>query len=103
MILSSIDRGLETLGVSARLFVYSNLERSLGVKREQILDDPEKLVQGLRMVFGDGSRVLELAIVREIRKLYGIPLEVDNLSQAVRLAKLEQRKLGKDLLHRTAV
>jgi len=71
-ILECIDRGLSSLGESAKYVIYWHLKKDYKVSREEIPENPEKFLEALRDMFGAaGAAVLERSIVREIKFRFG--------------------------------
>lgn len=72
-ILQCVDEVLDTLGKSGAQAFTSFLERSLGLKKEEIPQKPELFSKGLNLVFGDqGGDVLETALVQKLLTSLGI-------------------------------
>ena len=69
----SVLRGL--LFTETEVF-YFHLE-SQGVKRDEVLDSPDKFVRTLRDIFGNGSSLIEGAIVSEMAKALNVEAEGD--------------------------
>jgi hypothetical protein len=69
----SVLRGL--LFTETEVF-YFHLE-NLGVKRDEVLDSPDKIVRTLRDIFGNGSALIEGAIVSEMAKALNVEAEGD--------------------------
>jgi hypothetical protein len=63
------------------------------MRREQILDYPDIAMHGLRSMFGSGSRVLEVGILREMGRAFELPATVDNLAEAVKFARAHKGAL----------
>ncbi len=77
LLLESIDDALSTLGDSARQSIYFHLESKFKVARGQI---PSKIVgfsKGLERIFGEGSRFLEILIMKKLHEKTGQSLEWD--------------------------
>lgn len=86
-ILGCIDRGMATLGTQLNQVIYFHLERTWGISRAQLPNAPGKLMEGLKMMFGPGSKVVEAGILREVRNSFGIASTVTNLREAIELAR----------------
>jgi len=78
---------MATLGTQVNQVIYFHLERTWGIQREQLPNSPEKLLEGLKMMFGLGSKVVEGGILREVRNSFGITPAVTDLREAIELAK----------------
>lgn len=90
-VLGCVDKGMGTLGDGTSLAVYWHIERTYGLKREEIPGEPQKFMKSLEAIFGAGAHVLEMSVVMEIRSAFGIPDRVASLEQAVRLAKKRRK------------
>ena len=69
----SVLRGL--LFTETEVF-YFHLE-NLGIKRDEVLESPDKFVRTLRDIFGNGSTLIEGAIVSEMAKSLNVKAEAD--------------------------
>jgi hypothetical protein len=72
-ILQCVDEVLETLGKKGRQALTQYLERSIGLKREEIPQKPELFRKGLSLILGEhGADVLETAIVQKLLTSLGL-------------------------------
>lgn len=72
-ILQCVDEVLETLGKKGRQALAQYLERSIGLKREEIPQKPELFHKGLCLILGEhGADVLETAIVQKLLTTLGL-------------------------------
>lgn len=81
--ISGIQRTLKSLLFTETDVFYFHLE-SLGVKRDEILDKPEKFIKTIHDIFGNGSILIENAIMAEVSKELYIQPEKD-LEETLRL------------------
>ncbi len=82
-ILECVDRGLSSLGESAKYVIYWHLKKDHKISREEIPRNPEKFLKALNDMFGDaGAAVLERSIIREIKLRFG-DVEGDRLKEIV--------------------
>jgi len=65
-LLQIIDRALDQYGTTTKQVVYWNFQSKFGLTKKDIERYPEKFVQSLRVMFGDGSRIVEQAILHEV-------------------------------------
>jgi hypothetical protein len=70
--LEAVDEGLSLLGGSAKDSIYHHLEKSFGLRKEEILDKPEVLSDCLRKIFGAGASVIEKSILRSLHSKLGL-------------------------------
>jgi lipid II:glycine glycyltransferase (peptidoglycan interpeptide bridge formation enzyme) len=82
-VISGIQRTLKDLLFTETDVFYYHLE-SIGVKRDEILDKPEKFVKTIHDIFGNGSVLVENAIMTEMTKELDIKPEKD-LEEMLRL------------------
>jgi hypothetical protein len=82
-IISGIQRTLKSLLFTETDVFYFHLE-SLGVKRDEMLDKPEKFVKTIHDIFGNGSVLVENAIMEEVTKELEIKPE-KSLEETLRL------------------
>ncbi|MGI0005681.1 MAG: hypothetical protein ACREAO_06440 [Nitrososphaera sp.] len=66
-IVSDIHGVLKGLLFTETEVFYFHLE-NLGVSRDEILDSPDKFVRTLRDIFGNGSSLIESAIIAEMSR-----------------------------------
>lgn len=66
-IISGIQKTLKELLFTETEVFYFHLE-SLGVKRDEILDKPDKFVRTIHDIFGNGSPLVESALMSEIAR-----------------------------------
>lgn len=88
-ILQAIDRGLDVFGTSVRQSIYFHLEKECGIDRSEILSNPEKLERGLEVLFGSGTQIVLMHIVRKINSEFGV--NGTTLTDAIR--KAERRNI----------
>jgi len=67
-VLEAVDSGIAVLGESVRGALYYHVERSFGIRREEIPKKLEAFHEALERLLGEGARVVERLIVRS---LYG--------------------------------
>jgi hypothetical protein len=83
-----IEKALGYIGRENMLALFEHIER-MGVKRQKILDEPEKFAEVLDQIFGMGARILEKEIIKEICMLTG-NVQFDSrmtLAEAIRKLK----------------
>ncbi|MDH2901579.1 MAG: hypothetical protein PXY39_11475 [archaeon] len=93
-LLASLDRALDVYGESMKQVIYSNLETMFGVKRESIIDNPEKFVETLDKIFGSGSGAIKKTILVHMEELTQNPEGVSSteLSNALRDASPDKAR-----------
>ena len=60
-----IEKALKCFGQENVVALFEHLEEK-GIKKEQILDVPERFAEALEYVFGKGAKILEHQIIFEI-------------------------------------
>jgi hypothetical protein len=65
-VLEFVDRGLDHFGPTTKQVVYWNLWIRYNLKKNEIPIRPEKFVELIREIFGDGSHSIEQVIIQEM-------------------------------------
>jgi len=66
ILLKCIDQGLLVLGESPRQAIYCHLEKRRMVKKDEIPEKLEEFIEGIRLIFGSGSSLIERRITKEL-------------------------------------
>ena len=90
-IVKIVDEVLESLGYNVREVIYWYMEGTFSLKRKDIEREPEKFVEVLKSIYGEGAQVLEEMLVRSLCKEFKI--DAKTFPEAVRKAKLALRRL----------
>jgi hypothetical protein len=94
-LLGCIDKGLESFGSTFGKVVYWKLDSFGSLTREQIPNRLDDFVSQLIDMFGDGSKSVERAIIRELRKKTTlVDLSSDDLLTALRKARNNFRAMS---------
>ena len=64
--LSMLDRALDTFSTSVRVVVYYELEKSFGVKRQDIPEKLDLFVDTVDRLFGVGAVIVKRALMKEL-------------------------------------
>lgn len=93
-ILQCVDEVLETLGKKGRRALTHYLERSIGLKREEIPQKPELFHKGLCLILGKhGADALETTIVQNLLTTLGLdPKPKLTLADAISIIKAAREK-----------
>lgn len=75
-VISGIQKTLKDLLFTETEVFYFHLE-SLGVRRDEILDKPDKFVRTVRDIFGNGSPLVESALVAEMTRQLNVESKSD--------------------------
>jgi len=67
-ILRCVDKSLDIFGQSGKKALYWHLESEHGVVLDKICEDPCRLTDALRKIFGPGVKTIEGRIIKEICK-----------------------------------
>jgi hypothetical protein len=89
-LLNCIDRGLEKVGPNVRHLVFWHLQKIGRVQRKEILDNPEKFVQGLSSLYHESAPAVERAILLEINTAFESHYSLDEFSKAIIEARQKQ-------------
>jgi hypothetical protein len=96
LLLESIDDGFSLLGESAKNFVYSYLEKTFKIDKQEIPYKIEKFIDVIESIFGNGAKIIEIQIMKSLFKKVGCTIkhypEQNNLEfleyiEAIELAK----------------
>ena len=91
--LSMLDRALDTFSTSVRVVVYYELEKSFGVKREDVPQKPDLFVDTVERLFGVGAVIVKRALMKELIASTGInDIGAKGLVNAMRVAYHKQLK-----------
>jgi len=72
-ILSSIDKAFSKFGQSVATVVYWKFQFETKLKKEDLIDRPDLFCNAIRDIFKDGSRIIETAIVQELKIQFKLP------------------------------
>ncbi len=86
-ILRCVDRGLASIGDTAKRVVYWHLENTFKLKVDEIPDRPERLSHALHRMYGPAAMMLEANIIREIASEFDLRETPTDLAKAVRSAR----------------
>jgi len=88
-LLQCVDRALDKFGSNTKQATYWALMTKEGISSDRIVANPEALSRILLDIFGDdGSKIVERAIVKEIKKTFDLknPSSNYNLMDALDIA-----------------
>ncbi|MDH2901656.1 MAG: hypothetical protein PXY39_11875 [archaeon] len=86
-ILGCVDRGMASLGESARQAILWHIERNSHVKRKEIPTKPKQFIDALKVMLGPGVYLVERLIVREVHLAFGIAGSLESFGGAVSRAR----------------
>jgi hypothetical protein len=89
-LLQCVDRALDKFGSNTKQATYWALMTKEGLSSDRIVSNPEALSRILQDIFGvDGSRIVEKAIVKEIKKAFDLenPSSSYSLNDALETAR----------------
>lgn len=66
IVLQASDEGLSALGESARDALYYHIERTHNIRREDIPEKVSAFHEALRVLLGEGARVVEKLIAKSL-------------------------------------
>ncbi len=75
VVLKAVDESLAVLGETAKGAVCYHLERSFQIRREEIPEKLEAFREALSALLGDGARVVERLIARNLYGRLGLDFE----------------------------
>ena len=96
LLLEAIDQALTVLGESSKLSIYFHLEKSFGIKRQDIPQQTEEFASAMEKLFGPGAKFIETLVSKRLCEKAGLPLQenaIKNLSFIETVAAV--KKMGK--------
>ena len=96
LFLESIDEGFSLLGESAKYVVYSHLEKTFKINKQDIPNKIEKFIDAIESIFGPGAKIIEIQIMKSLFKKVSCSIkhypEQNNLEfseyiEAIKIAK----------------
>jgi len=83
-----LESGLGFMGESARRSTLWHLQKNFGIKSEDFADHPDKLMEGLRRIFGRGTPLIERRLIAKVCSDFKInAIDVKDLKMAVNKAR----------------
>ena len=77
LLLEAVDQGLSVLGESSKLSIYFHLEKSYGVKRQDIPQKTDAFVSAVEKLFGPGAKFIETLVSKGLRERAGLNIQGD--------------------------
>ena len=77
LLLSAVDEALNSLGESVKQSIYFHIEDKFKVARKEIPQNLEELQVGLERIFGEGSRFVEIQIMKNLHRRIGLPIRME--------------------------
>jgi len=93
LLLEAVDQGLSVIGESSKLSIYFHLEKSYGIKRQDIPQKTEAFVSAVEKIFGPGAKFIEALVSKGLCEKAGLNIEEDavkNLSFVEALALVKK-------------
>jgi hypothetical protein len=87
IVLDCIDRGLDRVGPKVKYLVYWHLQMIGRIKRNDILDHPEKFETGLRGLYRESSPAVERAIIQELNATLSMNCPLNQLITTINEAR----------------
>jgi hypothetical protein len=66
--IEAVDDGLSLLGDHSKQVLYSYLEKTSKIKKQDIPEKIEEFTNAVERIFGEGARLLEIEIMRQLYK-----------------------------------
>jgi hypothetical protein len=86
-LLACIDRGLGKVGPNVKHLVFWHLQKISHIRREEIPENPEKFLEGLRSMYRESAPAVERAILQEINSTFELHYAQTELSKAITEAR----------------
>lgn len=68
IMIEAVDDGLSLLGDHSKQVLYSYLEKTSKIKKQDIPEKIEEFTNAVERIFGEGARLLEIEIMRQLYK-----------------------------------
>lgn len=75
LLLEAVDEGLSSLGDSSKHAIYYYLKKTFKIKKQDIPDRIEEFVKAIEEIFGPGSKILEIRIMKNLYEKVGDDFE----------------------------
>lgn len=95
LLLEAVDSALSSLGDSARQSVYFHLEKKFDIARKEIPSRVEDFDHGLEMIFGAGTRFLEVMIMKKLYEDIGAKRRILKLDKDTEFKFVDYIKAAK--------
>lgn len=83
IMLEAVDEGLSLLGDCSKQALYSHIEKTLKIEKEDIPDKIEEFTCAIERIFGQSAKLLEIEIMKNLYKRvehsFEYPVENDDL------------------------
>jgi len=66
VLLTAVEQGLSLIGEDFAQVIFYNLSTRYSIGKPEILKKPERFIQALHDMFGDGAQIIEMFIKRAI-------------------------------------
>ena len=87
-LMGCIDKGLEQFGSYAKQTIYWRMMILHGSQHDGVIANPSVLANVIKEIMGESSFGIEKSIIREIRKVFDLPVRnTDTLTNAINAAK----------------
>ncbi len=98
LLMEAIDEGLSLLGESAKQAIYCHLEKTFKMNRLDIPYRIEEFIDAIERIFGNGSKILEIQIMKCLFKKVGYTVKHHSkqknltFTEYITAIKLEKQK-----------
>jgi len=75
LLLESIDDGLSILGDSTKQAVYVCLQKTYGIKKQDIPNKIQRFTHAIEQIFGPGAKLLQIQIMKQLYQRIGHAFE----------------------------
>jgi len=69
--LEAVDEGLSSLGNTSKQTIYSHLEKTFKIKKQDIFLKIEKFAKAIEEIIGPGAKLLEIQIMKNLYRKIG--------------------------------
>jgi len=93
-LLTAVERGLSLIGENFAEIFFHNLRRRYALGRQEISRNPERFIQALHDMFGDGAHIIERFIKQAICADMGLNPSVLKTTSLLQYIKNTQQRRG---------
>ncbi|MEM3356648.1 MAG: hypothetical protein QW166_02350 [Candidatus Bathyarchaeia archaeon] len=67
-LIDAVDTALATFSQTCMQTIYSHLEKTFKIKRQEIPRKTKEFAEALEQIFGESSKIIEIRIIEELHK-----------------------------------
>jgi len=90
VLMLAVKQGLSVLGESVAQVIFYNMDKKYSLKKQDIIEKPDRFVEALQAIFGSGAATIEKLIIQSICATTGLnpnTLNPPTLSDCIKQAE----------------